>query len=71
MSLAGRDGKAKELLEFSAVPYYVQIESTPARSWRSRGLSIVKEVMAKYKLTMSSLVAFNLGIQHNDFMYQY
>ena len=57
----------KELLELSAVPYPVQTESTPTRSWRTCGLSIVKGVMAKREFTMSSLIAFNLVIQHNDF----
>ena len=62
----GHDGKAKELLELSAVPYSVQTEGIHTRSWRSRGLSIVKGVMTKCELAMSSLVAFNLGIQHNE-----
>ena len=65
--LAGHNGKVKELLELSAVPYSVQRESMPTRSWRTRGLSIVKGVIAKCELTMSLLVAFNLGIQCSDF----
>ena len=63
----GHDDKAKELLELSAVPHSLQTESTPTRSWRTRDLSVVKGMMAKHELAMSSLVAFNLGIQHNDF----
>ena len=65
--LVGNNGKAEEPSELSAVPYSVQTESTPASSWMTRGLSVVKGVMAKSELTMSSLVAFNLGIQRNDF----
>ena len=41
--LVGHKGKAENLLAFSAV----QTEGTPTRSWRTRGLSIAKGVMAK------------------------
>ena len=48
--LVGPKGKAKNFLGVSTVSYPAQMEIMPTRSWRTRGLSIVKGVMAKREI---------------------
>ena len=48
--LMGLKGKAENLLGLTIVSYPAQTEIQPTRPWRSRGLLVVKEVMAKREL---------------------
>ena len=48
--LVGHKGNAESLLGLSEVPYPVQTKRVSTRSWRTRGLSIVKGVMEKCEL---------------------